>query len=102
MRVVAGILLLVLGVSFPMGMLVWLNGRMRRKPALLPAQVGLLLALNGILPLGCVTLGLGLMTQRLWSLAPLRTASFAAWIAVAGVLLALLVVGRRARRPADG
>jgi uncharacterized protein involved in response to NO len=95
MLIIAGIFLLIAGVSFPLAMLFWLNGRLNRKPALSSRHVGLLLALNGVLPVGLVTLGLGLLSSRLWTSYILRTASLAALIASALLLIALIAVGRR-------
>lgn len=99
MKVVAGILILVAGTVFPLGMLAWLNRLFRRKPGPQPAQVGLLLALNGVLPVGMILLGLGLMSAQLWDIRPLRWAMLAAWLATAILLIALAISAaiRRAR-----
>ena len=95
MPVVLGILLLLIGVAFPLALLFWLNGRLSRKPPLRPAQVGLLLAFNGVLPVGLILLGLGRLSPRLWASSVLRTASLAALIAAAVVLVVLVVLARR-------
>lgn len=100
MRTVAGILLLVMGIIFPMGMLAWLNSRFNRQPRPTPRQVGLLLAFNGILPAGLVLLGLGLMSPGLWAVTWLRAAALAAWLGAGIVLIALVVAGRT--KPAGG
>ncbi len=76
-------------------MLFWLNGRLSRKPPPRPAQVGLLLAFNGVLPVGLILLGLGLLSPRLWVSSVLRTASLAALIAAAVLLIAMGVLARR-------
>ncbi|MCX7707348.1 MAG: hypothetical protein N2204_05015 [Anaerolineae bacterium] len=94
MRVVAGILLLVIGIIFPMGMLAWLSSRFNRRPRPPAAQVGLLLALNGLLPLALVLAGLGLMTPQLWEAAWLRAAVSAAGLGALGALVALAFIGR--------
>jgi hypothetical protein len=65
--VIGGILLVVLGIAFPMGTLIWLSGRMGGQPSLTSRQIGLILALNGILPVALITLGVGLLTGKLWS-----------------------------------
>lgn len=98
MRTVAGILLMVGGVAFPMGLVAWLSGRLNRTPRPSSRQVGLILALNGLLPVGLVTTGLGLMSPRFWELTWLRSVSFAAWAATAVVLAALLVTAARRQR----
>lgn len=97
MPAVAGILLLVAGIVFPMAMLAWLNSRFNRQPRPTPRQVGLLLALNGLLPVGLVMLGLGLMMPALWETTWLRFATLAAWLSAGVVLIALMVVGRGRR-----
>jgi hypothetical protein len=67
-RIAGGILCLVIGVSYPMGVLLWLNARMRRQPALAPRQVSVVLAFNGVFPLVLIGLGLGLLSPRVWAL----------------------------------
>lgn len=91
MKIVAGILILVAGAAFPMVMLAWLNRLFRRKPGPRPAQVGLLLTLNGVLPVGMILLGLSFMSEQIWAVRPLRWAMLAAWLATAGLLIALAV-----------
>jgi hypothetical protein len=79
-----------------MALVVWLALRMNRKPSLESGRVGLILAFNGILPVGLVLLGLGLMAPAFWTLTWVRTAAFAA-LGIAGlILLALIIpVGKR-------
>ncbi len=67
MRTCAGILLLLIGLAFPMGMLFWLNGRLSRKPAPRPREIGLLLAFNGVLPVSLILAGLGLLSAAIWA-----------------------------------
>ena len=74
MRIAAGIILLVAGVSYPIGILFWLNARLRRVPPLLPRQVGLILAFNGVFPITIIGLGVGLLSSRLWAVLPFRLA----------------------------
>ncbi len=94
MRIVAGILLLVIGIVFPMGMLAWLSSRFNRRPRPPARQVGLVLALNGFLPLALVLLGLGLMMPQLWEAIWLRAAVAAAGLGALGALVALAIAGR--------
>ena len=95
MQTWVGILALLIGVAFPMGMLFWLNARMRRKPTLSAHQVGLILMLNGTLPISLIALGLALLTGRLWTSTPIK-------LVVAASFLAALVasVGLRLSRGA--
>lgn len=85
-------------------MLAWLNRLFRRKPGPRPVQVGLLLALNGVLPVGMILLGLGLMSAQLWAVQPLRWAMLAAWLATAVLLIALALYAAVSQRAggADG
>ena len=94
METLAGILLLVAGTAFPLGMVAWLSGRLNRQPRPAPRVVGLLLALNGLLPLGLVALGLGLLMPQLWATTWLRVATLAAGVGAGAVLIALIVSGR--------
>ena len=102
MKLIAGILLLIAGVVFPMVMLFQVNSALSRKPAPRPAHVGLMLALNGLLPLGLVTLGLGLLSPKLWALPWLRIIVLAALVASAIALLALAFTARAERRHDGG
>ena len=64
MRTLAGILLLIIGVIFPMAMLFQMNSVLSRKPAPRPSRVGMLLALNGVLPVALIISGLMLLSDR--------------------------------------
>ena len=65
MRTLAGILLLIIGVIFPMVMLFQMNSVLSRKPAARGrAGVGMLLALNGVLPVALIISGLMLLAVR--------------------------------------
>ena len=101
MATVAGILLLVFGVLFPMAMLVWLIGRMRRRPAPRPRQVGLWLALNFVLPVGLALAGLGLLSEKFRAAPTVRIAAWAT-LAAAGVLVVGLIAEAVAARRIGG
>lgn len=98
MRIVAGILLIVAGMIFPMGLMAWLNGRLNRAPLPSPRQVGLILALNGLLPVGLVLWGLGLLSARLWGLFWLRGVLAAVWAGAALVVAALMILAVHGRK----
>ena len=95
MKTLAGILLLIIGVIFPMVMLFQMNSVLSRKPAPRPSRVGMLLALNGVLPLALIISGLMLLSDRFAASPALRAALIATWAASA-VLLIVLVIGRGA------
>jgi hypothetical protein len=101
MVTLVGILVLLIGVAFPMGMLVWLNSRMRRKPPLEPRQVGILLALNGILPLGLVLAGLWLVYPPFGASPVIKITILASGFAVLVLLVGLWWAGQAARRRGD-
>jgi hypothetical protein len=81
-----------------MGMLIWLNGRMRRQPALQPRQIGMLLALNGILPLGLVLAGLGLISPPFGANPAIKAAIAACGLAILALLAGLWWTGRPSRQ----
>ena len=94
----AGVLVLMTGVIFPMAMLGWLAIRMGKKPPLGADRTGLVLAFNGLLPVGLVLLGLGLMSPQFGQLMWVRAGWIAALVAAGLVLIALGVSnGRRSR-----
>ena len=97
MKVAAGILLLISGFVAPMVMLFWLNGRLSRTPAPRSVEVGLLLALNGVLPVALIISGLGLLTARVGASPVLRIIVTATWL-VSALLLLILVASAALRR----
>ena len=101
MQIVAGILLVITGVFFPMAMLVWLGSRMRRQPPPRPRQVGMWLAFNFVLPVGMVLLGLSLISPQFGASTVIRYATWAA-LGAAGVLLIALAVDAARARGARG
>ena len=104
MRTAAGILLLIAGIIFPMAMLFRMNSVLSRKPAPAPSRVGMLLALNGVLPVALVISGLVLMSVRFGSSPALRVVLIATWL-VSIALLVVLAIGKgadRRRRGKDG
>ena len=95
MRTLAGILLLIIGVIFPMAMLFQMNSVLSRKPAPRPSRVGMLLALNGVLPVALIISGLMLLSDRFAASPALRAALIATWMASAALLI-VVVIGRGA------
>lgn len=94
MRTVVGILTMLAGVIFPMVMVGWLAVRMGRKPRPPARLIGLVLAFNGVLPVGLVLLGLGMLMPQLWTITLVRAGAYAALFA-AMVILVLLRSGRK-------
>jgi hypothetical protein len=100
-KILAGILLLITGVAFPVAMLFWLNGVLSRKPAPPPGRVGMLLTLNGVLPVALITTGLVLLSARMAVSPALRVVMFATWL-TSMVLVIFLVIGRGVRPGEQG
>ncbi len=98
MHVIVGIVLLLGGIGFPIGLLVWLNGRMRRQPPLGARQVGMILALNGVLPVGLILAGLGLISPRFGAGPGFRVALLACALAAMILLAGLWWTSRSAAR----
>jgi hypothetical protein len=101
MQTLAGIVLLLIGIAFPMCMLVWLNGRMKRKPLLTSTRTGMLLALNGILPVGLVLAGFWLISPAFGASTAFKAAMLAVGFAVLALLVSLWWTGRAERRSRD-
>ena len=102
MRTLAGILLLIVGVIFPMAMLFRMNSMLSRKPAPTPGRVGMLLALNGVLPVALIISGLMLLAARFAASPALRAALIATWVASAALLLVLLISRGAGREKGGG
>jgi uncharacterized membrane protein (GlpM family) len=100
-RALAGILLLIIGVIFPMAMLFQMNSVLSRKPVPRPSRVGMLLALNGVLPVALVLSGLMLLSARFSASPALGAAMIATWVTSAALLI-VLVIGRGAGRGKGG
>lgn len=98
MRTLAGILALVAGVVFPMAMLLWLSQRLNRQPSLAPARTGLLLALNGILPVGLILAGLVLLVPAIGAAPAARIGAMICLAAAAAIALVLALQGRTEAR----
>ena len=67
MRNLVGALLLLAGVIYPLAAVFWLNQWIGRRRRLVPRQVGLVLAFNGVFPMTLIGLAVGLLSARLWA-----------------------------------
>jgi EamA domain-containing membrane protein RarD len=101
LRTALGIVSLIVGVTFPMAMLIWLNVRMRRKSAFTANQTGLALALNGTLPVCLITLGFALLTGRLESSTTLQIVIAVCFAAAVVAAAGLWWAGAASRRRGD-
>ncbi len=90
MRTVLGILLVVIGVAYPMAAVFWLNQRMSRQPAMTSTQVGLALAFNGVLPVSLILAGIGLLVPRLGARTDLQVGTGLAALTAVYLLVRLL------------
>ena len=100
MRAVAGILLLVAGVAYPMFIIAWLNRRLARKPGLSPRQLGRVLAFNAIFPVSLIFWGLGLMVPRLWAVLAVRMVAVMTALAALALLQGLWAGRQKGAGPA--
>lgn len=98
MKVLAGIVLLIGGVIAPLVMLLWLSGRLNRKPAPRPVEVTLLLAFNGVLPVAAIIEGLRLLSARVGASPVLRIVVITAGLASVVLLVALVISTAMARQ----
>jgi len=83
MTTFAALVLLVVGVAWPLSWLVWLNARLNREPPLSPRQLGLLLALNFIFPVSLILTAFGMLLDPLGASVVFRVVLVTAWTAVA-------------------
>ena len=88
MRIVGGVLFLIIGVIYPIAVLLWLSARLRRQPALGQHQLSAVLAFNGVFPLALIGLGLGLLSPRVWAIPSFQPAL--ALVGLAALLLLLI------------
>ena len=91
MRILAGILLLIAGIIFPMAMLFWMNSILSRRPAPQPSRVGMLLTLNGVLPVALVSTGLAMLSAQMAASPALRVAIIATWLTSVALIIILIV-----------
>ena len=96
MEKLLGVLLLMTGVIFPMVLVGWLAFRMSKKPSLAPQRIGLILAINFVLPVGLILLGLGLMAPTFGGHAWVQLAWMIS-LAAAAVMAIILGVSRGRR-----
>ena len=89
MEKVVGILAMVAGIVFPMAMVFWLSQRLGRKPPMRPGQVGLVLALNGVLPIALITTGVALLSPEIAATRWMPVALGVAWIATLAIACSL-------------
>jgi len=90
-RILAGILLLIIGVIFPMAMLFWMNSVLSHKPAPQPSRVGMLLTLNGVLPVALVTTGLAMLSADMAASPALRVVIIATWLTSVALIIVLII-----------
>ena len=98
MQKLAGVLILMAGVIFPLVMVGWLALRLSKKPPLPPDRLGLILALNLMLPVGLVLLGMSLMSPTFGAEGWVQLGSL---IALGGAAVVLVILGVSRGRRAD-
>ena len=93
MRILLGILLVVVGIAYPMGALLWLNHRLARRPTLATSRVGVILAFDGVFPVFFIVSGLGVLVPRLWAILAIKAVVTLSALATLILALAWLGVG---------
>jgi hypothetical protein len=100
MRIAIGILLLAVGVSYPIGAVFWLNRRMTRQPVPEPRLMGRILTLNLIFPVCLVLAGIGFLVPRLGDSIELQMGAGLAALVAFALLIQVLIDSWRAGRTA--
>jgi hypothetical protein len=85
-----------------MGMLLWLNARLNRQPPLAPRTAGLILALNGILPISLILTAFRMLSANMRASPVVLGALIVSWIAVLILALALAASAIAARYRQQG
>ena len=86
----AGILLLLFGVLYPIIAMLWLNRWLRGGAGRAASQVRLVLVANGVVPICLILLGLGLLMPELWGLLTYRAALGMTALASCAVMAVIL------------
>lgn len=86
---VAGVLAMIAGIVFPMAMVFWLSARLGRKPPMRPGQVGLVLTLNGVLPIALIATAVAWLSPQIAGRPWMPVALGVAWVAVFSIVLGL-------------
>ena len=89
MRTVAAILLLVLGVIWPLASLLWLSGRLNRQPALSPRRLGLIIAVTGVFPISLVLMAFGLLLPQFQESPVFKVVVLVSWVATVALFIGL-------------
>jgi hypothetical protein len=97
MRTLFAILLLVLGVVWPLGALLWLAMRLNRPPPPAPRQMGFILALTLLLPISLVLTGFGLLSPAVQGSQIYWGAVLASWLGVTAAGVGLIRATRATR-----
>jgi hypothetical protein len=89
LHIVAAILLLIIGVIWPLASLLWLSSRLNRTPTLSSQRLGLILALNLIFPISLILSAFGLLLPQLRESLAFKGALVVAWVATLGLFAGL-------------
>ena len=102
MRILLAVLLLGLGVIWPMASLLWLSTRLSRTPPLSSVQVGFIIALNGVFPISLVLSAFGLLLPGLRESLAYKGVLLVAWVTTLLLFAGLWWAGATKRSAASG
>ncbi len=102
MRTVAAILFLILGVIWPLSVLIWLSAWLNRQPALSPRRLGLIISVTGVFPISLVLSAFGLLLPRLQGSPVFKVVLLVAWVATIVLFIGLWWTSAADRNAASG
>lgn len=102
MRIFLAVLLLGLGVIWPMASLLWLSARLSRTPPLSSRQSGLIIAVNGVFPISLVLSAFGLLLPGLRESLTFKGALLVAWVTALALFVGVWRTGATKRSVASG
>jgi hypothetical protein len=79
LRILLAVLLLGLGVIWPMVSLLWLSARLNRTPPLSSRRAGFIIAVNGVFPMSLVLSAFGLLLPDLRASLAYKGVLLVAW-----------------------
>lgn len=89
MRTVVAILLLLVGVIWPLASLLWLSGRLNRQPALSPRRLGLIIAVTGVFPISLVLTAFGFLLPQFQESPIFKVVVLVSWVATIALFIGL-------------
>jgi hypothetical protein len=89
LKTVIAILLLILGVAWPLALLLWLSNRFNRQPAISPRRLGLIIAITGVFPISLVLSAFRLLLPQFQASPVFTIVLLVSWVATAALFIGL-------------